>query len=193
MEVELPGEHSTVKVASLASIVVLKAVAWLERPHERTRDLRDLATVFRAALAKDDERRWGTHTVATSGLEFDKQSAFFVGLEVSAVVRPMHRTQLDELVAKLLGDGPHAALISAARTPICSRAAWSRRSRVASGTRTVPRDEGSNSTASAGQDPGGRSGGKERRRVSSGVPRRRSVSQLNGPFSLAFAVSSACR
>ncbi|MFO0710823.1 MAG: nucleotidyl transferase AbiEii/AbiGii toxin family protein [Sandaracinus sp.] len=114
VDVELPGSPSTVKVASLAAIVVLKTVAWLDRPHERTRDLGDLATVFRVALAEDDERRWGTHTVATSGLDFDDQSPFFVGLEVSAIVRPVHRARLDELVAKLLDDGPHAALMARA-------------------------------------------------------------------------------
>ncbi|MFO0743415.1 MAG: hypothetical protein U0270_46535 [Labilithrix sp.] len=63
-------------------------------------------------------------------------------------------------MAKLLDDGPHAALMARAANlrgedPDVLARRMVETSRVASGTRTVPRDEGSNSTASAGHDPGG--------------------------------------
>lgn len=113
-EVELPGTAATVRVASLASIVVLKIVAWLDRPGERTRDLGDLATVFRDALGEDDERRWDRgHPVAE--LDFDDQSPFFVGREVGAITSPDHRARIDAFVDHLLReDGRDAALMARA-------------------------------------------------------------------------------
>lgn len=115
-EVDLPGTATTVKVASLASIVVLKIVAWLDRPYERTRDLGDLATVFREALGDDDDRRWDqANPVGSSGLDFDDQSPFIVGLDVSAIAEDVHRTRIDEFIDRLLDEsGSHAATMARA-------------------------------------------------------------------------------
>lgn len=115
-EVELPGPGVTVKVASLASIVVLKMVSWLDRPHERTRDLGDLATVLRDALRDDDDRRWDAeHPIGSRGLAFDDQSPFFVGLEVSAIASRRHRDSIDRFVNALTNDSAsHAAVMARA-------------------------------------------------------------------------------
>src|SRR5690606_1736289 len=48
--IELTPTGETIHVASLAAIVVLKMVAWLDRPAERTKDLGDLALVLESAL-----------------------------------------------------------------------------------------------------------------------------------------------
>lgn len=115
VEVELPGSDATVKVASLASLVVLKIVSWLDRPHERTRDLGDLATVLQAALSDDDDRRWDEDVVGAHGLAFDEQSPFFVGHEVAAIVGPRHRASIDLFTEKLSDDStPHAAIMARA-------------------------------------------------------------------------------
>lgn len=53
----LPGATATVRVASLPAILVLKMVAWLDRPYERTKDLGDIAVVLADALGEDDDRR----------------------------------------------------------------------------------------------------------------------------------------
>jgi len=109
-EVELPGTTSMVKVASLASIVVLEMIAWLDRPYERTRDLDDLATVFRDALGSDDDRRWDdSHPIGSSGLDFDDQSPFSVGLDVAAIMRDPHRAVVDDFVRRLLDESGTAA------------------------------------------------------------------------------------
>lgn len=115
-EVDLPGTSSTVKVASLASIVVLKIVAWLDRPYDRSRDLGDLATVFREALGEDDDRRWDDgHPVGSSGLAFYDQSPFLVGLDVRAIARDVHRKSIDEFIEKLLDEsGADAAVMARA-------------------------------------------------------------------------------
>jgi predicted nucleotidyltransferase len=56
--VPLLGTDVEVEVASLATIVVLKMTAWLDRPQQRLRDLGDLAFVFEKVLGDFDERRW---------------------------------------------------------------------------------------------------------------------------------------
>lgn len=80
------------EIASLPALVVLKLVAWLDRPYERTKDLADLAHVLAHALPADDERRWDLeHPVFLSGLEHEFQSAFFIGGEVARIAKPLHR------------------------------------------------------------------------------------------------------
>lgn len=102
--------HTTARVASLASLVVLKIVAWLDRPHAPTKDLGDLAAVLGNALADDDDRRWDdTHPVAASALAFDEQSPFFMGLAVGAIVRDPHRHLVEAFVDKLLDESGLAA------------------------------------------------------------------------------------
>lgn len=73
----LPGTSETVEVASLASIVVLKIAAWLDRPHQRRKDLEDLGRIFEAALDEWDDRRWGP---PLADVPHEQQAAFFIGL-----------------------------------------------------------------------------------------------------------------
>jgi predicted nucleotidyltransferase len=49
---DLPGTSASVRVASLPAILVLKMVAWLDRPSERTKDLGDIAAVLTEALGE---------------------------------------------------------------------------------------------------------------------------------------------
>jgi predicted nucleotidyltransferase len=98
VSVDLPGEEATVEVASLAALVVLKMVAWMDRPHERLRDLGDLARVFALALDDTDVRRWKP---PLSEVDFDEQSPFSVGLEVAAIWRRSHRLVVGSFVAKI--------------------------------------------------------------------------------------------
>lgn len=90
------GFTQTVQVASLASLVVLKMVAWLERSHERLKDLGDLATIFEQALSADDDCRWDhAHPVGAAMLQYDQQSPFFVGLRVAEIAAAPHHAQVD--------------------------------------------------------------------------------------------------
>lgn len=108
--VELPGTTTRVKVASLPTLVVLKMVAWLDRPYERTKDLGDLVEIFERALPEDDDRRWETtNPIGASGLDFEQQSPFAVGLDVSAIARGPHRRAIDQFISRLLDDSGIAA------------------------------------------------------------------------------------
>lgn len=102
VRVAIPASEECVEVASLAALVVLKIVAWLDRPYDRTKDLADLAHVLTHALPHDDERRWDPdHPVYLSGVEHAAQSAFFVGTEVARIVEAPHREILDRFFARL--------------------------------------------------------------------------------------------
>lgn len=114
--VELPGTGVRIDVARLMSLVVLKMVAFLDRPHQRARDLGDLDHVLRRALDDDDDRRWAP-PLLTAGVEFAYQSAYFVGREVAAIARPGHRAKIDEFVDRLTReDGPDWATVTVRET-----------------------------------------------------------------------------
>ena len=97
-----------IEVASLASLVVLKLAAWLDRPREREKDLDDFMNTLRHALPDDAECRWdGEHPVGGSGLDFEFQSAFHVGLEVRRIIAPHHERLIGRfLLAAQDDDGP---------------------------------------------------------------------------------------
>ncbi|CAN5852044.1 hypothetical protein BH11MYX4_BH11MYX4_28560 [soil metagenome] len=93
--VSIPGSHETVDLASLAAIVVLKMVAWLDRPHQRHKDLGDIACALVGALDDFDERRWVS---PLADVHSEQQSAFFLGSEVAVIAKPLHRSKVDEFL-----------------------------------------------------------------------------------------------
>lgn len=103
MPIEATG--LAMEVASLASLTVLKLVAWLDRPLEREKDLDDFMHALRYALPQDADCRWDTdHPVGASGLDVDGQSAFFVGLEVGGVIGDRHEQLIGQFLAAALDD-----------------------------------------------------------------------------------------
>ncbi|MCK6572655.1 nucleotidyl transferase AbiEii/AbiGii toxin family protein [Myxococcota bacterium] len=101
--VTLPGTSVAIDVAALSTLVVLKMVAFLDRPHARARDLGDLDHVLRNALSEDDDRRWDEPLI-TAGVEFDCQSAYFMGREVAAIALAKHRAKVQTFIERLTGE-----------------------------------------------------------------------------------------
>jgi len=99
----LPGEDEAVELASLGALVVLKMVAWMDRPYDRLRDLGDLARVLDHALDDTDERRWRP---PLADLTFDEQSPFFVGREVATIAQQSHLTLVRTFLARLQNESP---------------------------------------------------------------------------------------
>lgn len=97
-EHKLPGGVGSVMVASLPVIVVLKMAAWLDRPHERKKDLHDLGTILSAALGDVDERRWDGSIAG----DFDEQGPRFIGQEVARIIAPLHRRLIEQFLEKVL-------------------------------------------------------------------------------------------
>jgi predicted nucleotidyltransferase len=110
--VPIPGSQQTVDVASLAAIVVLKMVAWLDRPHERHKDLGDIACALVGALDDFDERRWASPLV---DIHVEQQSAFFLGSEVAAIAGPAHRTNVAKFLALVATGGWSGVMAREAR------------------------------------------------------------------------------
>lgn len=77
-------------VATVPVITVLKMAAWLDRPHERDRDLGDLARTLDEYLETDDSRRWEDDLVQV-GVEFDDQAAFALGQDIGRIAEAVHR------------------------------------------------------------------------------------------------------
>ena len=96
--VPVPGHPVEVEVACLPVLVVLKIVAWLDRPHERTKDLGDLGRVLAFALDDLDARRW---EAPLAGEKFDEQSSVFVGNEVRAIAHARHLERIHEFLRRL--------------------------------------------------------------------------------------------
>ncbi len=115
--VELPGSNTTIEVASLPALVVLKMVSWLDRPLERVKDLADIAHVLDHALPDDDERRWDPNLpLIGAGLDHDEQAAYFVGWQVGAIMQPRHRERV-EAFFECVSDRDSVAFAQMVRAP----------------------------------------------------------------------------
>lgn len=99
--VAILGSDAQVDVASLAAIIVLKILAWLDRPHERRKDLADLGRVFETVLDDWDARRWEP---PLADLEHEVQGAFFVGSQVARILRVTHRAKMAEFFVRIASE-----------------------------------------------------------------------------------------
>jgi predicted nucleotidyltransferase len=78
-----------VLVPPLPVLVLLKMIAWLDRPYERGKDLGDIAHIWDNALGEDD--RWAEPSPwLDADLDYDNQGAFFVGWKLGHVAGPGH-------------------------------------------------------------------------------------------------------
>lgn len=77
---------------------MLKMVAWLDRPYDRTRDLGDIARILDGSLDESDARRWEEPFDA---LESEDQSAFFAGRELAAILHDEHRPKIAEFFERI--------------------------------------------------------------------------------------------
>ncbi len=92
VRIAVDDRHS-INVASIPGIVVLKMVAFLDRP-DREDDLTDIAQVLETYLGPVDDRRWELST------DFDNASAFALGMDVGSLVNPQERDVVTRFVAK---------------------------------------------------------------------------------------------
>ena len=101
-------DRHVVQVATTPAIVVLKMVAFLDRP-DREDDLTDIAQVLERYLGPFDDRRWGLPT------DFDNASAFALGMEVGSLINQQEHAVVMAFVAKARDEedrhGTHALLI----------------------------------------------------------------------------------
>ncbi len=86
-------ERHSVQVATTPAIVVLKMVAFLDRP-EREDDLTDIAQVVERYLGPVDDRRWALP------VDFDNASAFSLGHDIAVLVNERERHIVTEFLKR---------------------------------------------------------------------------------------------
>lgn len=99
LKMELANTGLSIELASLPALVLLKTVAWLDRP-DRVKDLSDLSRILIFALAQDDDRRFDPSGELFE-IEFHEQPAFFVGSELRRLASNEHMKVLERFLAKL--------------------------------------------------------------------------------------------
>jgi predicted nucleotidyltransferase len=101
-------EGHSVEVATTPAIVVLKMVAFLDRP-ERQDDLSDIAQVLECYLGPIDARRWALP------VDFDNASAFALGIDVGMLVNERELQIVTEFLTRAKDENDlhrtHALLI----------------------------------------------------------------------------------
>ena len=95
LEIE-PG--FSIPVASVAVIALLKMISYLDRPHERNRDLSDLAYILEDYIPPDDDRRFAPQ-VLDAGVKYEQASAYVLGLDLRELANDAERQAVESFVA----------------------------------------------------------------------------------------------
>jgi predicted nucleotidyltransferase len=98
-----PVEDLVVLMASVAACVLLKFVAYNDRPLERVRDLIDIVHCFELYGGEPDERRYeiGEAEVDGTPVSYDEAGAYLLGHEVAALARPESLATVRSLLASI--------------------------------------------------------------------------------------------
>jgi predicted nucleotidyltransferase len=99
-------DEATVDLAGVAAVVLLKMVAFLDRPAQRERDLEDIAHCLRWYLEPEDDRRYDD-AVLDSGVSWADASAFVLGADLRGMTEPRHRDVVRRFLAAVSEDGVH--------------------------------------------------------------------------------------
>jgi len=80
-----PDWNPDILVASVPTVAVLKVFAYLDRPHEREKDLRDLAYLFDNYVGVDEDRLY-TGEAAEEGLFDVEASTWLLGYDIGRCI-----------------------------------------------------------------------------------------------------------
>jgi predicted nucleotidyltransferase len=89
-----------IRVATTATIALLKMVAYLDRPSERERDLKDLGYMMDEYLGPDDERRFSADAI-DANVNFEETPAFVLGRDLAKAVNEQERAIIARFLAKM--------------------------------------------------------------------------------------------
>ncbi len=121
LEINLDGE-AVAKIASLASLGLLKMSAFLDRPGDREQDLHDLGFLLARYLEHDEARNF---RLAAASPETDHQllPAFAFGLDLARTVDPKERELVMEFLSQGLDESHPATILP--RMARATDPAWS--------------------------------------------------------------------
>ena len=92
-------EQITFELPSAPALCFLKLRAWLDRPAERDKDLRDIARLSEGYIGEVDERRWDGEV--PPDVEFEDVSAYLLGRDVAAICEDRHLPHVEAFLAKV--------------------------------------------------------------------------------------------
>lgn len=91
----------SVPVVTAPALVILKIIAYQDRPYERSKDLADLVEAFER-YEEDDHRRFEliNRTVDDAPIAFEDAGAYLLGLDAARLVRPKSREVIRAFCAR---------------------------------------------------------------------------------------------
>lgn len=91
----------SVRVVTAPALVILKIVAYQDRPHERGKDVADVVEVFER-YEEDDDRRFDLigATVDDTPIAFEEAGAYLVGVDAARLARPKSREVIRVLLTR---------------------------------------------------------------------------------------------
>ncbi len=104
------GDDFTFPVVPIPVLVVLKIAAYLDRPHERIKDLQDLSHLFVDYIGPEDPRRY-EDDVFEAELDYEEISAFVLGREIAEFADRGDLQLIERFLARVRDEGdPYATL-----------------------------------------------------------------------------------
>lgn len=101
----------SVRVVTAPALVILKIIAYQDRPYERSKDLADLVEAFER-YEEDDHRRFELINTAVDDapIAFEDAGAYLLGLDTARLVRPKSREVIRAFLARFTDE--YAAPVS---------------------------------------------------------------------------------
>lgn len=93
----------SVGVASIATIALLKIVAYQESPHDRIRDLGDLAFILEHYIGDDEERRY-SDPVLSASVAYEQVDSFVLGRDLAAMVDDREAGSIQRFIQMARGE-----------------------------------------------------------------------------------------
>ncbi|HEU4764902.1 MAG TPA: hypothetical protein VFT93_04545 [Candidatus Eisenbacteria bacterium] len=97
----------TVRSASVPAVILMKSVAYQDRPRERERDVDDFATVMDVYVDDVDTRRWDE----AQGVTREDVGAYLLGKDVGRIADAAERKSIEGFVRLLLDGAGLATLV----------------------------------------------------------------------------------
>ncbi|TFG88265.1 MAG: hypothetical protein E4H17_02630 [Gemmatimonadales bacterium] len=106
-------------VPTVPVITLLKVIAYQERPHERERDLGDIAFALDHFQSEDAERRYSTE-ILEAGIRYEEVSPYLLGRDLRGLVDEGERRSVMTFVALARGeaDGGRTRILMLQQAPI---------------------------------------------------------------------------
>lgn len=90
----------TFPVVPIAVLALLKIASYLDRPHERIKDLQDLAHLFVDYIGPEDPRRY-ENDIFEAELAYDQVSAFVLGREITEFADRCDLQLIEQFLARV--------------------------------------------------------------------------------------------